>query len=303
MYDAGSVHSKRANNHRTAALFYPVEEYKELGLRDILSLSEECLFSDEEDMQPVTPITPMSDSTPSMVVSEGPGSAFSCEDLEWSQLDDPPIESGADDIPVAAVLVNSMELTSRKKRCRDIFLPDSDDEEASDESASDKEDEDRRFRPYQEGQWSEKFDELCDYRKENGNCLVPHTYKENLSLARWVKRQRYQHKLMKDGKPSTMTEERAKALEEIGFVWDSQAAAWGERLSELRLYRSKFLHCNVPSNYSENPQLATWVKCQRRQYKLFMERKSSNMTPQRIRELGTLGFEWELRSYKKQRTE
>ena len=160
----------------------------------------------------------------------------------------------------------------------------------------------RRFRPYQAGQWSEKFAELCTYREQMGHCLVPHTFSENLPLARWVKRQRYQYKLMRDGKASTMTEERVKALEDIGFVWDSQGAAWGERLAELRQYRQEFGHCNVPSNFSQNPQLATWVKCQRRQYKLHQEGKPSNMTPQRVREPENLGFEWELRSYKKART-
>jgi hypothetical protein len=161
---------------------------------------------------------------------------------------------------------------------------------------------DRRFRPYQAGQWTEKFAELCEYRKKMGHCLVPHTYNENLALARWVKRQRYQYKLMVEGKASTMTEDRVKALEDIGFVWDSQGAAWGDRLEELRQFKEEFSHCNVPSNYSENPRLATWIKCQRRQYKLYTEGKPSNMTPQRVNELEKLGFEWELRSYKKVKT-
>jgi Helicase associated domain len=161
----------------------------------------------------------------------------------------------------------------------------------------------RRFRPYQAGQWSEKYEELCDYRQKMGHCLVPHTYTENLALARWVKRQRYQYKLMMEGKSTTMTEERVKVLEDIGFVWDSQGAAWGDRLHELQMFKAEFHHCNVPSNYCDNPRLATWIKCQRRQHKLYMEDKPSNMTPMRINELERLGFEWELRSYKKARSD
>ena len=315
MYEVGSMpHSARTRNTRSQ--FYPVQEYKDLVLRDILDLSGDCLFSDDEeddDHDMVVPMAPVSSAPPSApmaMVSEESSSSFS-EDLEWSQLEDPLLDATeTEDIPVAAALVSSMELDSSvpaaqvyKKRSRDALVAETHDDTVDDEESESSlgQDDDRRFRPYQEGQWFEKFDELCRYRKANGNCLVPHTYKQNLPLARWVKRQRYQYKLMRDGKPSTMTEERAKALEEIDFVWDSQAAAWGERLSELRHYRCRFLHCNVPSNYNENPQLATWVKCQRRQYKLFMEGKPSNMTPQRIRELGKLGFEWELRSYKKQR--
>jgi hypothetical protein len=156
----------------------------------------------------------------------------------------------------------------------------------------------RRFRPYQAEQWTEKFEELCEFRKVNGHAAVPHTYKENPSLARWVKRQRYQYKLKNEGKQSTMTDERVDALEKIGFVWDSHGAAWHERLSELRDYRTTTGHCNVPSNYPSNPQLATWVKCQRRQYKLFWDGKTSNMTLERIAELEKIGFEWELRAHK-----
>ena len=156
----------------------------------------------------------------------------------------------------------------------------------------------RRFRPYQAEQWTEKFDELVLFRQERGHCCVPHTFKENPALARWVKRQRYQYKLKNEGKQSTMTDERIIALEKIGFIWDSHGAAWFDRLNELSDYRKLQGHCNVPSNYPKNPQLATWVKCQRRQYKLFWDGKTSNMTLGRIAELEKLGFEWELRAHK-----
>jgi hypothetical protein len=159
-----------------------------------------------------------------------------------------------------------------------------------------------RFHTYQAGQWADRFNDLCLYREKHGNCLVPNKYREDLSLARWVTRQRYQYKLMIEGRSSTITEERVKALEEIGFAWDSQGALWGERLEELKKFRSIYMHCNVPSNYRENPQLALWVKCQRSQYRLLMEDKPSNMTPQRIRYLEAVEFEWQLRSYRQQRT-
>jgi hypothetical protein len=180
---------------------------------------------------------------------------------------------------------------SSKKRKRKARTNDDDDDDCSEKG--------RSFRPYQAGQWAEKFEELCEYRRSMGHCLVLHTYSENLALARWVKRQRYQYKLMVENKQSTLTDERVTALEDIGFVWDSQAAAWAERLNELAEFRKIYLHCNVPSNYSENSQLATWVKCQRRQYKFHVQGKASNVTPLRISLLENMGFEWEIRSYKK----
>jgi hypothetical protein len=51
----------------------------------------------------------------------------------------------------------------------------------------------KRFRTYQTGLWAEKYNELCQYRQQNGHCLVPRAYQENPALARWVKRQRYQY--------------------------------------------------------------------------------------------------------------
>lgn len=167
---------------------------------------------------------------------------------------------------------------------------------------TEEEDEDaaRRFRPYQAEQWTEKFEELLEFRKTRGHCCVPHTFEENPSLARWVKRQRYQYKLKAEGKPSTMTDERIVALEQVGFVWDSHGAAWLERWQELVQFQQQYGHANVPSNHPHNPQLATWVKCQRRQYKLFWDGKPSNMNLERIQRLESVGFEWELRmSHKK----
>ena len=262
-----------------SAAFHPVDDYKDMSLRELLDLSDDYLFGDADEEQSANPVSTLN---PIPVVS----SSSSNESTYSDPIMIMPLNLSPDPTPIVAP-------SNNKKRRRQI----SDDEDSEDDT-----DQENRFRPYQAGQWSERFEDLCRYREKTGNCLVPHTYKENLPLARWVKRQRYQYKLMKEGKPSTMTEERVRSLEEIGFVWDSQGAAWGERLTELQDFRKIYMHCNVPSNYSENPQLATWVKCQRRQFKLYCEGKPSNMTPKRIEQLEGIGFEWLLRSYKKART-
>ena len=151
------------------------------------------------------------------------------------------------------------------------------------------------FRSYQAEQWTDRFEELCAFCKKNGHCQVPHSFAENQALARWVKRQRYQYRLKQDGKPSTMTDDRVQVLEKIGFVWDSHEASWEERKMQLKAYRDEHGNCNVPSNYSKNKKLSVWVKRQRRQYKFFHAGKPSNMSLDRINQLESLGFEWELR--------
>mmetsp|Transcript_8613 Transcript_8613/g.13276 ORF Transcript_8613/g.13276 Transcript_8613/m.13276 type:complete len:410 (-) Transcript_8613:132-1361(-) len=153
-----------------------------------------------------------------------------------------------------------------------------------------------KFRPYQEEKWKERFEDLLAFRRENSHCLVPHTFPENPTLARWVKRQRYQYKLFQQKEPSSMTQERIDLLDGVGFVWHSHEVVWQERLSELMEYKKEHGDCLVPSNYTPNPKLATWVKCQRRQYKLHLRGSPSNITVERIHILEKAGFEWELRS-------
>ena len=163
-----------------------------------------------------------------------------------------------------------------------------DDEEEEDEG-------DSRFKPFHEEKWSHRYKELMHFHQEHGHAAVPHTYPPNLQLARWVKRQRRQYKLLKEHKPSTMTLERLEMLNQLDFVWDSHEVNWREKLMALDKFRREHGHCNVPSNYYDK-KLATWVKCQRRQYKLYMDGKGSAMCPERINQLEGRGFEWEVRS-------
>lgn len=113
-----------------------------------------------------------------------------------------------------------------------------------------------RFRSHQTENWMERFQELVAFRNQHGHCLVPNVFKENLPLAEWVKRQRYQYKLFRLGQRSTMSVERMKSLEKLGFVWNSHDQVFEERLKELEDYRAIHGDCNVPSRYSRNPQLA-----------------------------------------------
>lgn len=155
----------------------------------------------------------------------------------------------------------------------------------------------KHLSPFQAEQWDEHFKQLLAYRKETGHCNVPQHTHINKTLSRWVKRQRYQYKLRLEGKPSNMTRERMKALEDVGFVWDSHSAVWEERFGELQEFHRQYNHCNVPTTYKENPKLAAWVKCQRRQYKIKKTGKVSNLNKERLEKLEALGFEWQLRSY------
>ena len=154
-------------------------------------------------------------------------------------------------------------------------------------------------------QWSKRFQELLRFREEYGHCLVPHNWCKNKKLAQWVKRQRYQHRLLEQNRHSTLTMDRVQQLEDVGFVWNSHKAGWDDKFYQLRDFGKKFGHCNVPSSWSENPSLAVWVKFQRRQYKMKMNggsfkvsdaNKNNTLTDDRIEKLLSIGFSFDPRN-------
>jgi hypothetical protein len=153
-----------------------------------------------------------------------------------------------------------------------------------------------RFHRYHDGRWKYHFNELVAFKAEHDHCRVPHHHKPNPALSHWVKRQRYQHKRKREGKFTSISESRIQKLEDIGFVWDAQELLWQTRFDELKVYTLEHGHCNVPHNYDLNTKLPTWIKCQRRQYKLLEQGKTSNMTQERIDMLLQLGFKWGVRT-------
>lgn len=144
--------------------------------------------------------------------------------------------------------------------------------------------------------WQDNFHQLLLFRMNHNHCFVPCVYRPNPSLASWAKRQRYQYRLFVNGKKASINLERIKLLESVGFVWNSQKALWQERLRELVSFKEKYGTCDVPSHFPQNQPLATWVKCQRRQYRLYRQRQPSNISHERIKTLEKHGFSWKYNS-------
>jgi hypothetical protein len=198
-----------------------------------------------------------------------------------------PIPSFEDDIPQAKRIHSNHAFFDEDTSTTSNLSPDS--ESSSSSQVVD-----------QETIWDTRFKELCEFRQQHGNCLVRFNWNNNLALAKWVKRQRYQCKLKIEGKHSTLSEKRQQTLDDLGFVWDLQGALWEERLGELVEFRRLHGHCNVPSRYKDNHSLSVWVQVQRRQYKLSQEKdKRSYMTKERIARLEETGFIWKPRDYGK----
>jgi len=75
------------------------------------------------------------------------------------------------------------------------------------------------FNPF-ETQWNARFTLLCEYRKENNNCLVPLKFVVgDVNLGAWIDTQRQEYRKLREGFPSAMTTERITKLDSVGFVW------------------------------------------------------------------------------------
>jgi len=149
--------------------------------------------------------------------------------------------------------------------------------------------------------WDKWLEQLRAYKDEHGDTDVALKYPKNPCLGAFVNRQRTEYRKMQQGAQSSLTEERIKSLDELGFKWQMRVSRtpWEQRVKELREFKEVHGHCNVPSTWSENQPLAYWVFKQRGQYRLFKQGLESGtpnskctITPDRIAQLDILGFEW-----------
>jgi len=72
-----------------------------------------------------------------------------------------------------------------------------------------------------EATWNHRYEDLYDYYKDNGDCLVPQRYDLNKRLGTWVNTQRREYKQLKKSLKSSMTPAKIKKLNYINFTWKS----------------------------------------------------------------------------------
>ena len=147
--------------------------------------------------------------------------------------------------------------------------------------------------------WFQRCLELKQFKSEFGHTNVPQNYKPNLTLAFWINVQRVQRRKLDKGEQTSLSEERVKALDELGFVWYSRDQRWNNRITELKLYKASNGDCNVPQKFKEMPGLGDWVIEQRRSYKSLCDGKDTPLSWERIKQLEELGLVWSIRAKRK----
>jgi len=141
--------------------------------------------------------------------------------------------------------------------------------------------------------WKIRYQELVEFKKNNGHCHVPQRYLANKSLGKWVHKQRQECRKLKSGESTSLTPARIEALKSIGFQCTPNNKAeslWQTRFNELKDYKKLHGDCRVPQNYGPNKPLGKWVHRQRHEFKKMVDRKDSQMSRDRFEALSSVDF-------------
>lgn len=128
--------------------------------------------------------------------------------------------------------------------------------------------------------WEQSYNALCDYKKKNGDCMVPYDTKEYADLSRWGHVQRKNHR---EGK---LEISRVDKLKKIGFVFEPLEEAWNKWFKSLEEFKKKFGHCSVPHKNSQYHLLNEWGNNQRENY------RKGILEKERIKNLEAIGFDF-----------
>ena len=131
-----------------------------------------------------------------------------------------------------------------------------------------------------EADWEEGFSHLKIFKDREGHCRVPTKHRENgYPLGQWAVTQR--------SHADSISEERRRRLDSLGFVWDPLEADWEEGFSYLKIYKDREGHCRVSQGYKEQGYaLGQWVSVQRA--------RQNTLSEGRRQRLDDLDFVWDI---------
>ena len=147
--------------------------------------------------------------------------------------------------------------------------------------------------------WQTRFMELMEFRKRHGHTVVPPKYPFNQPLSNWCSTQRRHYRLLKMGKKSQMTQDRAELLSEAGFEWEVSSErrsklrykkTWDERFAELAAHKDETGSCSLKTDTDHG--LRTWCKEQKNEYVKYQGNLKTTMTKERIERLTKVRTLW-----------
>lgn len=147
-----------------------------------------------------------------------------------------------------------------------------------------------------EGSWDLYIKALKQYKERMGDCDVPNKHVEvvdgvGVTLGRWCVNTR----MVKKGKQrGTLTDERIKRLDEMGFIWDTLMYEWENGLRHFDKYvKEHDGDVLVPGDYIDIDGFHTgnWVSNKRSEF------KNGKLERNRIFTLEEKGFVWDVKKY------
>jgi hypothetical protein len=158
--------------------------------------------------------------------------------------------------------------------------------------------------------WSERFDEMCEYKNAHGDCNVS-PYFQDGELYRWVLRQRRAYRDRKHKQKSHLNKEQFDLLKDVELEQDTASLApsislWERQFQKLCTYKAKNGHTNVLSDREHvDLTLYKWAKDQQREYEQLQKvgGTSKQLFPKRIDALNKIGFGWEQPGRKRKRSQ
>jgi len=153
-----------------------------------------------------------------------------------------------------------------------------------------------------EQRWYDMFNRLEKFKAKTGHCRVPNRYSGDPSLGSWVATQRRYYK----NKALPMPADRVKKLTDLGFEWttkDPRKVPWETRFEDLKAFKNKFGHADVPHEWEECPQLGFWTANMRQQYRYKQLGKKSSLTDARIELLNEIGFVWKMQGGRRKKSD
>jgi superfamily II DNA or RNA helicase len=120
--------------------------------------------------------------------------------------------------------------------------------------------------------WKKMYDNLVKCNN------VVHQKKQSLPLKKWCDMQR---RFYRENK---LPAEKIQLLESVGFILNPCKKSWQEMYAELKQFKDKWNHCNIP--YSRENPLSRWAETQKQSY------KKEKLKAEQITLLESIGFSW-----------
>jgi hypothetical protein len=144
--------------------------------------------------------------------------------------------------------------------------------------------------------WNTMFELLLEYKQNQGDTLVPHAYKDNRALGRFVGNQRVFYKYYQNGDTKHIKAHRIDVLNRIGFVWNPKEEMWLSKWRDLKAFKHKHGHLKVPFTKGKKhadphiDKLSKWIDLQRDAWCSLKRGEHSTLTAERIEKLESMGF-------------